>query len=142
MRLPFWGSQGQEVADGTTSWPPAPSADDRAAAGAESRAVLDLRWSALGGLSQPTTIDAAGRGRPVHAGDPAVPNPVLCALPAGVSPRRGRRVGAAARRVRARRDRAGRAAPLSRASERAGGPPGAGSAGRRPRRADGRAPDR
>src|SRR5688572_27152552 len=111
MRLPFRGPQGQEVADGTTSWPPAPAADDRAAAGAESRAVLELRWSALGGLSQPAPADAAGRGRPMHAGDPAVPNPVLRALPAGVSTRRGRRAGAAARRVRARRDRPGRATP-------------------------------
>src|SRR5215212_11465849 len=142
MRLSCGGPRGREGADGATGWSPAPAGDEGAAAGAESRALLELRWPALGGVPQPATTDAAGRGGPGHAGRSALSDAVLCTVSAGVSTRRGGRAGAAARRVRARRDRAGGAAPLPRASERAGDPPGAGSARRRARRADGRAPDR
>src|SRR3954447_2889544 len=137
MRLPFWRPRGREVADGATTRSPASSGGGGATAGAESGPLLELWRSTLGGVSRPASGDVPGRGGPIHAGRAALPNVVLRPLPASVSPRRGRRAGAAARRVRARRDRAGGAAPLPRASERAGDPPGAGSAGRRTRRADG-----
>ena len=77
------------------------SGDDGATAGAESDPLLELWRCSLGGVPQPATIDAVGRGRSVHAGDPTVSDRVLCAVSPGVSARRGRRTGAAARRVRA-----------------------------------------
>src|SRR3954447_20918901 len=111
MRLPFWRPRGREVADGATTRSPASSGGGGATVGAESGPLLELWRPTLGGVSQPASADVAGRGRPVHPGGAAVPNVVLRALPAGVSTRRGRRAGVAAQRVRARRDRAGRAAP-------------------------------
>src|SRR5438552_1199472 len=119
MRVPTGGPRGREASDGTTSRSPAPAADGGATAGAESGAVLELRGRAVGGVPQPASADAAGRGDPGHAGGATLPNGVLRAVPAGVSPGRGRRAGAAAWRVWARRHCAGRAAPLSGASERA-----------------------
>src|SRR4051812_7651003 len=142
MRLPFRGPQGREISDGTTIWSASPTGNSGATAGAKSGSLLELRWSTVGRVSQAAAADPTGRGGPVHAGGAALPNGVLHAVPSGVSTRGGRRTGAAARGVRTRRDRAGRAAPLSRASERPGDPPGAGATGRRARRADGREPDR
>src|SRR4051794_35872991 len=142
MRLPFRGPQGREVSDGTTIWSASPTGNSGATAGAKSGSLLALRWSAVGRVSQAAAADLPGRGGPVHGGGAALPNGVLHAVPSGVSTGRGRRTGAAARGVRARRDRPGRAAPLSRASERTGDPPGVGTPWYRARRADGREPDR
>src|SRR3954453_12441213 len=95
------GVLGRERMDGTTGRSPATSRDDGAATGAESGPLLELRRGALGGVPKPPPADVHGRGRPVHAGGPAVSHPVMCPVSAGVSARGGRRAGAAARRVRA-----------------------------------------
>src|SRR4051812_35493629 len=114
----------REGGDGTTTR--SASSDDGATAGAESGSLLELRRGPLGGVPQPAAADVPGRGGPVHAGHSALPNPVLHAVSAGVPTGGRRRAGAAARRVRARRDRAGGAASLPRAPERAGDPSGVG----------------
>src|SRR3712207_8274692 len=118
MRLLVLGFRGREVADGATTWSPAPSGDGGASAGAESRALLELRRRAVGGLSQSATADAAGRGRPVDAGGPAVPAAVVRALSAGGCPRGGERGGGAPRRGLAPRGGRGRGAPPSRDLQR------------------------
>src|SRR6185503_951184 len=109
MRFPFWELACEGV-DGTTTWSAA--GDDEAAAGAEPGPLLELRRGPLGGVPQPTPVDVPGRGGPVHAGHPPLPDAVVCAVSTGVSARGGGRVGAAARRVRVGRDRPSRAAPL------------------------------
>src|SRR5215210_3642798 len=100
MCSPFW-ELACGGADGTTTWSAA--GDDGAAAGAESGSLLELRRGPLGGVPPPAPADVPGRGRPVHAGDPPLPDAILCSIPASVSSRRGGRAGAAARRVRAGR---------------------------------------
>ena len=118
------------------------SSDGPAAAGAESRALLGLWRPALGGLPQPASADAAGRGGPVHAGRPALPDAVVRAVSAGVSSRGRRGVGAAARRIWARRDCLGWTAALPRASKRARDSSGVGAPWRGAGRANRRAPPR
>src|SRR6187200_1917931 len=109
MRSPC-GELACEGGDGTTAW--SATGDGGAAAGAESGSLLGLRRGPVGGLPQPTPADVPGRGRPVHAGHSALPNPVLRSVSAGVSAGGRGRAGAPARRVRVGRDRAGRAASL------------------------------
>src|SRR5688572_10843751 len=65
----------REGGDGTTTR--SATGDDRAAAGAESGSLLELRRDPLGGVPQPAPADATGRGRPVHAGDPPLPDAVV-----------------------------------------------------------------